>query len=151
MLVYRVGKEKYSRDLNGMGAKLYGGRWNNVGVACIYASQSRALALLEYSANVANNLMPASLCFTTLEIQDDLIEEISIDNLPHNWKSIPTSSTSKIFGTEKLTQSSFPILRFPSVIIPSESNYILNVNRLIELNPKIVSVEKYDYDYRIKL
>jgi RES domain-containing protein len=150
MLVYRVGKEIYSRDLNGMGAKLYGGRWNNVGIACIYTSQSRALALLEYSVNVENNLMPASLCFTTIEIQDDLIEEIPINNLPHNWKSIPTSSTSKIFGTEKLAQSSFPILRFPSVIIPSEFNYILNVNRLNELNPKIISVEKYDFDHRIK-
>lgn len=150
MLVYRVGKEKYSRDLNGMGAKLYGGRWNNVGSACIYTSQSRALALLEYSVNVVNELIPRSLCFTTIEIKDDFIEEILIKDLPSNWKSIPTSSSSKIFGTEKLEQSSFPILRFPSVIIPSEFNYILNVNRFNELNPKIVSVEKYDYDYRIK-
>ena len=35
--VYRISKTKFENDHSGEGAKLYGGRWNNQGVACIYA------------------------------------------------------------------------------------------------------------------
>ncbi|MDH3556285.1 MAG: RES family NAD+ phosphorylase, partial [Deltaproteobacteria bacterium] len=43
MVVYRIAKEKYIRDLAGTGARLSGGRWNNKGVGILYASESRAL------------------------------------------------------------------------------------------------------------
>jgi len=34
-------------DLSGAGAKATGGRWNAAGIACAYASGSRALACVE--------------------------------------------------------------------------------------------------------
>ena len=42
MVVYRVGKTEYCNDLFGEGARLFGARWNPVGVACLYTSSSRA-------------------------------------------------------------------------------------------------------------
>lgn len=58
MLLYRIGKTKYAKDLDGIGAKVNGGRWNHEGVACIYTAESRALSLLEYSAHVSIDTIP---------------------------------------------------------------------------------------------
>jgi RES domain-containing protein len=150
MIVYRIGKERYRNDLSGNGAKLYGGRWNNIGVPCVYTSESRALALLEYSANVGMDFIPPRLFFTAIEIQNDLIDEIAFEDLPANWMNVPASSSSKIFGSEKLKKTNFPIIRVPSVMIPTEFNFILNPNHIDASYLKIVSVEDYNYDYRIK-
>jgi len=149
MLVYRIGKEQYCNDLSGLGAKLYGGRWNRVGIPCVYTSQSRALALLEYSVNISLEFINHKLCFTVIEIQDYLIEEISNENLPNNWKAIPASSSAKTFGSDKLIQTS-NIIRVPSVIIPNEYNFIINPTNLDSDAVKIVAVEEYIFDYRIK-
>lgn len=150
MLVYRIGKEQYCNDLSGLGAKLYGGRWNRVGIPCVYTSQSRALALLEYSVNIDIEFINHKLCFTVIEVQDHLIEAISQESLPNNWKAIPASSTTKTFGSDKLIQTSSNIIKVPSVIIPNEFNFIINPANLDSDAVKIVAVEEYLYDCRIK-
>ena len=42
MEVYHLGHTKYANQVTGEGARLNGGRWNHVGVPCIYASETRA-------------------------------------------------------------------------------------------------------------
>ena len=49
MIVYRLSKGKYHRDLSGKGAEINGGRWNSKGTALLYTSQSRALTFAEIS------------------------------------------------------------------------------------------------------
>lgn len=147
MIVYRIGKPQYSNDLSGQGAKLYGGRWNMVGTACVYTAQSRALALLEYLANVDSDLIPPKLCFTAIELSDELITDISIDNLPKNWKSIPTRSESKLFGSSKFKEN-LPAIKVPSVIIQDEFNIVLNANFAHQF--KIIGVEDFQFDTRLK-
>jgi RES domain-containing protein len=150
MLVYRIAKEQYANDLSGYGAKLFGGRWNSTGTPCLYTSQSRALALLEYSVNVNIEFMPLKLFFSIIEIKDDLIEFIDKNDLPTNWSSIPSSSSTKIFGSEKLNNSGYPILRLPSVIIPNEYNFIINPLKIDSGAIKITSIEECEFDFRIK-
>ncbi|WP_144431164.1 RES family NAD+ phosphorylase, partial [Pseudomonas syringae pv. coryli] len=46
--VYRLVKRKWlAQAFDGEGAKLYGGRWNSKGNACVYCAGSESLALLE--------------------------------------------------------------------------------------------------------
>lgn len=150
MLVYRIAKEQYANDLSGYGAKLFGGRWNLIGTPCLYTSQSRALALLEYSVIVNIDFMPSKLFFSCIEIKDDLIELVENKDLPKNWNAIPSSSSTKVFGSEKLNNSTSPILRLPSVVIPNEYNFIINPLKIDSENVKIISIEEYEFDYRIK-
>ena len=150
MIVYRVGKKQYSTDLLGEGARLFGGRWNPVGTSCLYTSASRALAVLEFSININSMDIPSGLCFTVIEIPETEIEEISIKNLPENWNSFPVSSLTQIFGADLLKNCKKPIIKIPSTIISTEFNYLLIPKHLKSQNFKIIAIEDFEYDIRIK-
>jgi RES domain-containing protein len=151
MIVYRVGRTKFSRDLSGEGARLYGGRWNHVLYPCIYTSESRALAVLEYTVNVNIDDIPRSLSITTFEIPDACIRELSIAELPGNWTEYPAPASTKDFGTNLLNLAASPILRAPSAVIYQEFNFILNPKHVDAKEFKILHVEDFVYDVRIKL
>jgi RES domain-containing protein len=64
MIVYRIGKNKFARDLKGEGAKTERGQVNHKLTACVYACRSRALAVLEYTVNVNIDDIPRALSIT---------------------------------------------------------------------------------------
>jgi RES domain-containing protein len=150
MIVYRVGRTKYSKDLSGEGARLNGGRWNHILIPCIYTSESRALAVLEYTVNVNIDDIPRSLSITTIEIADIAIRDIKLKELPGNWMTAPAPASTKDFGTNLLTQSKSKVLKIPSAVIPQEFNYILNPKNARGKDFKIIRVEDFVYDVRIK-
>ena len=150
MIVYRVGKAEYSKDLSGNGARLYGGRWNSVGTACLYSSASRALAVLEYAVNLNILELSKSLVFTLIEIPDDEIFEVNIDELPENWNSYPVDTETRLFGDNLLKSCKKSIIKIPSVIIPSEFNYLLNPNHVNKSEFKIIESVSFIFDNRIK-
>src|SRR5690606_19278272 len=117
MRVYRISKTQYANDLNGTGAKLFGGRWNHIDTPCIYTSSSRSLAVLEYSVNVNVDYIPRALSICIFEIDEAQITEIKTKKLPGDWKDVPAPFSTKDFGT-KLLQKGNPILKIPSIVIP---------------------------------
>jgi RES domain-containing protein len=150
MTLYRIGKTEYANDMDGMGAKLNGGRWNHEGIPCIYCASSRALSLLEYSAHVSLNAMPRSLSFTSFEIPDELIHIIKTSKLPGGWNGWPHPRNARDFGTAMLKENKHAVLRFPSAIIPEEFIYVVNpLHPLMDLI-KIINVRGYVYDTRLK-
>lgn len=151
MVVYRVGRTKYCKDLSGEGARLHGGRWNHILCPCIYTSESRALAVLEYTVNVNIDDIPRSLSITTFEIPDAGIQGLSIPSLPGNWTESPAPSSTKDFGTNLLNIAASPILKIPSAVISKEFNFILNPKHADAKDFKILHVEDFVYDVRIKL
>lgn len=151
MIVYRVGKTKFSKDLSGEGARLYGGRWNHILTPCIYTSESRALAVLEYTVNVNIDDIPRSLSITKFEIPDVGIQEISIASLPSNWTESPAPASTKYFGTNLLMLKNAPIIKIPSTVIKQEFNYILNPKHVVAKAFKILDIEDFVYDVRLKI
>jgi RES domain-containing protein len=150
MFVFRVSKTKFSQDLSGEGARLFGGRWNHLLTPCIYTSESRALAVLEYTVNVTIDEIPRSLSIITYEIQDNVIHELSIADLPGNWRESPAPSSTKDMGTDLLTCAELPIIKIPSAVITQEYNYLLNPKHKDSENFRIIKVEDFVYDLRIK-
>jgi len=151
MNVYRIGKTRYSKDLIGEGARINGGRWNHILTPCIYTSESRALALLEYTVNVNIDNIPGALSITTIAIPDTRIQEFKPADLPGNWTQIPSPASTKDFGTHFLKTAATPVIKIPSSIISKEFNIILNPLHVDSKNFKILSVEDFVYDVRIKL
>jgi len=150
MFVYRVSRTKFSQDLSGEGARLFGGRWNHMLTPCVYTSESRALAVLEYTVNVTIEDIPRSLSIITYKIPDKAIHELTIAQLPGNWRESPAPSSTKDFGTDLLIRAESPIIKIPSTVIPQEYNYLLNPKHKDSDNFRIIQVEDFVYDLRIK-
>lgn len=150
MIVYRVCHRNYANDLSGEGARIHGGRWNHKGIPCIYTSGSRALAVLEYSANVNIDFIPRALCIAVVEIPDKHILMPEQRVLPGDWYRLPAPASAKDFGSSLLKKAEHLVLRLPSVVVPEEFNYVVN-----PLHPEIAAVKCLDvndlvYDLRIK-
>ncbi len=150
MNVYRIGRSKYARDLTGEGARLFGGRWNNKGIPCLYTSESRALALLEYSVNVNLDDVPRALTMAIIEIPDSSIKIISEIQLPGNWKQVPAPKEAKDFGSALFKEKDFPVFKIPSTVVPEEFNYLLNPLHKDSGSFKLLDVRDFIFDVRIK-
>lgn len=151
MFVYRLGWTKFSRDLSGEGARLHGGRWNHKGTPLVYTSESRALALLEYTVNVNIDDVPRALSITTIEIPEDLVSVATIAELPGNWQTVPVPSSTRDWSAALFNQRSHAILRVPSAILPDEFNYLLNPLHPLASRWQVIAVTDFIYDVRIKL
>ncbi|MEO7767343.1 MAG: RES family NAD+ phosphorylase, partial [Ferruginibacter sp.] len=138
-------------DLTGEGARLYGGRWNHPLSACIYTSESRALAVLEYTVNVNIDNIARALSITSFEIPDTAMREFKVADLPGNWRDMPSPSSTKDFGTTLLKTATAPVFKMPSAVITEEFNYLLNPTHIDGKYFRIVGVVDFVYDVRIKL
>lgn len=150
MEVYHLGKTKFAHQLTGEGAKLHGGRWNLIGSPCIYTSETRALCVLEYAANVQLEEMPESLSITVYTLPDKSWKEFTLKELPENWLHIPAPKETKEWGSSYLQQANYLALKIPSVIIPSEFNFILNPLHTDFKKIKIKEIDPFSFDRRIK-
>lgn len=151
MLVWRVTRKAHAEQpLSGEGARRYGGRWNHIGAAVVYSSQSLSLAVLEYLVNLSITDLPDDLVSVQIEIPDDLPRtEIAIKKLPDNWRRFPSVAELKDIGTDWARQGTAPILVVPSVVIPNELNYLISPTHPLSHRIKIVSVEAFALDTRL--
>lgn len=150
MQLYHLGNTSYARQLSGEGARLFGGRWNKKGDACIYTSSTRSLCILEYLANVFLEDLPPDLSMTTYSIPDKLCRIIDIKDLPDDWYAVPPVNFTKQFGSSLLADKNCTCFAVPSAIVPAEQNFILNPTATTFDQIQIVSVEAFTLDHRIK-
>ncbi|MES2418007.1 MAG: RES family NAD+ phosphorylase [Bacteroidota bacterium] len=149
MILYRIANFKHAEDLSGTGAKLFGGRWNSIGVPMHYMSANRALAALEVLANKGTLLGSKKLCLTVFEVPDQHIQTIEITTLPQNWRAYPGLPELKKLGDEFIRQGEFLLLKVPSAIIIDEFNYLMNVAHPLAEKAKILEVNLFNFDPRL--
>lgn len=150
MIVFRLSKSIYSRDLSGKGAEQCGGRWNEKGFAMIYTSGSRALCLTEIAVHIPLGIIPTDFVLTTIEIADDAeIQEINEDELPENWKIFPHPPFTKKIGTTFLNECNQLILKVPSAVVQGEFNYLINPNHPSKGKVSLITTEPFFFDERL--
>jgi RES domain-containing protein len=126
MHCYRICRARY-RGLEGDGARKFGGRWNSPGRPAVYASASRALAILETLVHVRGQDTPTDLVLLTIEIPDTLpVDQLRNRDLPRDWQSRPAPATCARLGDEWLKAASAVALAVPSVVVVEEPIYLLN-------------------------
>lgn len=110
--------------LSGAGARLCGGHWNSPGHPCVYAAESRALAVLAMLVHLTGRSRGFSWRLLTLEITDDLVSDAG--PAPAGWDATPPGPTSQAFGDAWLEAQMSAALRVPSALVPGESNLLIN-------------------------
>lgn len=128
MELFRIAQAKYADDLSGNGARLYGGRWNSEGLFAVYTSLSRSLALLETLAHTPTKMMDAKeYILITLSLPDTLKpERIEVGDLPAVWDAPDTRPVTKKIGDKFLRSKNSLLMAVPSVLVPEETNYVIN-------------------------
>ena len=151
MRLYRFCRKRQANDLSGTGAKLVGGRWNSPGVAMLYTSENRALALAEYWVHVHPSNLPTDVCVVEIEVPDTArIMSIPLSSLPENWRVEPPLTSLRQAGDQWVLNKQSLILEAPSAVMPLESNYILNPAHQVMARVSIISTTVYVWDRRMK-
>jgi RES domain-containing protein len=127
---WRLIKTRHRADAwSGEGARWYGGRWNRKGDDAVYASSSSALAALEVLVHLERaDVLRASYTLFAIEIDDALVESLNPADLPGDWNRFPAPPSTAGIGHRFLSAGASLALRVPSVIVPGESNFLLNPN-----------------------
>ena len=128
LTAWRLVKEKHAGSaFDCEGARRFGGRWNTRGSSVVYLSSSLSLAVLELFVHLTAEDARLRLLAIPVGIPEDLaMEELSMSELPEEWRSEPASDACKVLGSEWLEAGKTLLLKVPSVIVPHESNYVLN-------------------------
>ena len=122
---WRIVKEKHAATaFEGEGARLYGGRWNSVGVRVVYVSLTKSLAALETLVHLK---LPLTSRYVAIPIQFDgaLVEVFPANNLPAAWNVEPPPLAAQQIGDAWVKNARSAILSLPS-IITGETNFLLN-------------------------
>jgi RES domain-containing protein len=123
---WRMVKEKHlATAFSGEGAAKTGGRWNSRGVAVVYTSATRSLAALETLVHLNPPVM-FNYGIIRIEFDEEWVERLTLAALPTDWKVEPPPLSTRQLGDEWARALRSAILAVPSVIIPQETNYVLN-------------------------
>lgn len=134
---------------DGEGARLSGGRWNSPGIAMVYTSASAALAVLEMLVHLGQGDVLPSYVLIACSFKDSLVETADPDDLPANWLAYPASPDLQSVGDEWISSTRSAVLRVPSVIVPRESNFLLNPSHPDFRRVRIGTPEPFGLDLRL--
>jgi len=150
MIVFRLSKSKFANDLSGKGAERSGGRWNSKGTALVYTSASRALCTAEIAVHTPLGNLPLDYKLISIEIPDEIrIQELAVDDLPADWKSIPHAHSSQKTGDRFVSEGIFAVLKVPSVVVQDEFNYLINPAHQDSRKIIIKAIESFNFDERL--
>ncbi|MFY0605629.1 MAG: RES family NAD+ phosphorylase [Cyclobacteriaceae bacterium] len=153
MEVYRITTRKYAHDLSGIGAGLYGGRWNPVGMNLVYTAEHISLAYLEYLVHNFHILHSQQVCLVKIRFDAKSLQEIDRSELPQDWneKSYLPRST-QLLGASILNNEKPYALKVPSAISSEEHNILLNPAHPNHASTKIIEiVDPFQLDSRLTL
>ncbi|UOE50164.1 RES family NAD+ phosphorylase [Mucilaginibacter sp. SMC90] len=150
MIVYRLSKQAYIKDLSGRGAELNGGRWNSKGTAVVYTSSSRALAVLEVAVHTPLGFIPSDYFMATIELPNDsAIFKLEVDQLPEKWNSNPLIKATQQIGDSFVKASKYLALQVPSATVAGDFNYLLNPLHPDFKSVKIITADFFEFDSRL--
>ena len=148
MLLYRITRCIYANDLSGTGARLYGGRWNNIGRAMLYLASSRSLATLEALVHLPTAIIPDDFCLVTIDVPEDIfVADIKL--FPPNWNAHPEPDILKLTGDFFLKENKHLLMQVPSAIVKEEFNYLLNPQHPKVSKVKVIKNEPFTFDKRL--
>lgn len=142
-----------AHDLSGKGAEITGGRWNRKGLPVVYTAGTASLAALETIVHFAAAGLPLNRFLVRIDVPDDLWRarlSASTSSLDVGWNALPPGKVSLDFGDAWLKDAAGSlVLEVPSVIVPEESNVLLNSRHPALARVKSTKLRLWQYDGRL--
>jgi RES domain-containing protein len=124
---WRLVKKRHAGSaFDGEGARRFGGRWNSPGTSVVYASETRALCLLEVLAGLRSVTPLQAYVVIPATFDDAVLADLPAERLPAAWRQSPPHPNTQRIGDEWADRQQSAVLRVPSVLVPDEFNYLLN-------------------------
>ncbi|VGO22495.1 RES family NAD+ phosphorylase [Pontiella sulfatireligans] len=147
---WRIVKPRRVADaFSGEGARLFGGRWNSIGRPVVYAAESKALAALEILVHIIDDsLMDEYLCIP-VRFDPRLAKLLDLKSLPDDWRKTPPGASTQGLGDAWVADNLSVVLEVPSVLIPGESNYLINPRHPNFGKLQVGAPEPFEFDPRL--
>ena len=141
-----------AEDLTGRGAELTGGRWNRKGRPVLYTAGTAALACLETVVHLKSGGLPLNRFLVKLSVPPQAWaarQTLDAAALPVGWDAMPEGKVSLDLGDSWLAGSTSPLLEVPSVVVPEESNVLINPAHPLAKGITARKMRKWLYDPRL--
>ncbi len=148
---WRIVKAKHAAGaFTGEGARRFGGRWNSKGTPMVYTAGSQALAALEMLVHLDASDLLKHYRLIPVTFDQSTVKLLAPASLPANWKRRPTPQTVRAIGDEWVRLAQSVVFQVPSVLVPGESNYLLNPIHTDFAKLVIGKPQSFRFDRRLK-
>lgn len=124
---WRIVKARHAATaFDGEGARISGGRWNSPGTRMVYTSETASLATLEMLVHLGRSRTLPQYAVFACDFDERLVETLDWSSLPADWHSYPAPGELAELGDRWIRAGTSAILRVPSAVVDTESDYLLN-------------------------
>jgi RES domain-containing protein len=151
MQLWRLCRKAFSKQpLSGEGGLYASARWHTSPRRVVYASHSLALACLEVLVHLDPELMPGDMVALEIDVPERVsITELTVSELPKSWRRYPAPRSLQRLGDTWLDDCESAVLRVPSVVVPTEQNYLINPLHPDARRITVVSKTRFSFDPRL--
>ena len=151
-LVWRLTRPEFHTELDGEGARVFGGRWNSPGLRALYTSSHLSLSVLETYVNIPLVLRTNLPLYQAVKItipDNASTMRISPAQLDELLMTPDPAAASRSIGDGWITGCDSLILQVPSVLVPEEDNLIVNPEHPGARHVTIISTRAFHFDRRL--
>ena len=114
-----------------------------------YTSEHLSLAIIEYFVHISANDPPEDLVLVRAEVPESVSRlSLSAARLPRNWRAAPPPSKLAEIGDDFVRERRSAILIVPSVLAPTESNWLINSRHPEFKKIRVKPPQPFQYDPR---
>lgn len=149
MILWRLVPARWETSaLDGVGASVFGGRWNSKGVRAFYLSLDAATTILETLTTFSRATAPPD-GYRLLKIDyDGSIHQPPASSLPPQWDRPDDASAARVFGDAFLRSFAAGVLLVPSVFLKSATNAVLNPLHPDGAKARVLESLEFSFDPR---
>lgn len=142
MELWRLYRAAHGPGLDGVGGLHAAGRWHSLGRRVVYFGASPALVALEKLAHVDPEALPGDL------LLGRFAGELSVESVtePVDVRDI---SACRARGDDFLDAGRACVLRVPSVVVPEESNLLVNALHPQAREIRLIREREFRFDQRL--
>jgi RES domain-containing protein len=149
--VWRLTTPRYGRILDGAGNREFGARWNSPGHGLVYTSLNLSLCVLETYVHMALSFRQLpTFEAVRLSVPDDAgTALVSAPQFDKVMASPAPLAACRTIGDEWFFQGENLAFQAPSVIVPEDTNIMLNPLHPRMRDVSIVSMRTFHFDPRL--